>query len=225
MAAVGVRVQRVATSATGQRVFTPTAGPVVPSTDDRGEYRMFGLAAGDYIVMAQPRLPGSHPGQQRSSPDDRCRSAMGGAAAARRGGRARCCGRASSALADDGIRQRVLPEHRQRSGCRHRVGRGRTGAPRHRSAHAVHSDCTSGGHGDVGGWRTRTGSSGDPDSRSRSRQPRGRALHGDDGSRVGRRQPESHECRRHVLAAGCGTGWVHGACADRAGHRARRRTR
>ena len=59
MAGVGVRVQRVATSATGQRVFMAAAGPVIPATDDRGEYRIFGLAAGDYIVMAQPRLPGS----------------------------------------------------------------------------------------------------------------------------------------------------------------------
>jgi hypothetical protein len=58
MAGVGVRVQRVATSATGQRVFVSTTGPVIPSTDDRGEFRVFGLAAGNYIVMAQPRLPG-----------------------------------------------------------------------------------------------------------------------------------------------------------------------
>lgn len=58
MAGVSVRVQRVATSATGQRVFTSLVGPATQATDDRGEYRVFGLPAGDYIVMAQPRLPG-----------------------------------------------------------------------------------------------------------------------------------------------------------------------
>jgi hypothetical protein len=68
MAGVGVRVQRAATSATGQRVFMPLAGPVIPSTDDRGEYRIFGLAAGDYIVMAQPRLPGSITGTSEVRP-------------------------------------------------------------------------------------------------------------------------------------------------------------
>ena len=68
MAGVGVRVQRAATSATGQRVFMPAAGAVIPSTDDRGEYRVFGLAAGDYIVMAQPRLPGSITGTSEVRP-------------------------------------------------------------------------------------------------------------------------------------------------------------
>ena len=68
MAGVGVRVQRAATSATGQRVFMPATGAVAPSTDDRGEYRIFGLAAGDYIVMAQPRLPGSLTGTSEVRP-------------------------------------------------------------------------------------------------------------------------------------------------------------
>jgi len=56
---VGVRVQRVTMSALGQRVLTPTTGALIPSTDDRGAYRIFGLAAGDYVVMAQPRMVGA----------------------------------------------------------------------------------------------------------------------------------------------------------------------
>ena len=58
MAGVGVRLQRVAMSVTGQRVFAPVPNSGIPATDDRGEYRIFGLPAGDYVVMAQPRLPG-----------------------------------------------------------------------------------------------------------------------------------------------------------------------
>lgn len=68
MAGVSVRVQRVAMSVTGQRVFLPAVGPVAPATDDRGEYRIFGLPAGDYIVMAQPRLPGSIVGTSEVRP-------------------------------------------------------------------------------------------------------------------------------------------------------------
>jgi hypothetical protein len=41
---------------------------VSPSTDDRGEYRIFGLPAGDYIVMAQPRLPGPITGASEVRP-------------------------------------------------------------------------------------------------------------------------------------------------------------
>ena len=151
------------------------------------------------------------------------------------GGRSGSCARGAAAAAPGAaaeplppaqtmdIRQRLLPEHGQSGGCGHRVGHGGTRAARDRSAHAVHSDCTRGGYGHVDGWRTRTGRSGHPDSRSRSQQPRGRALHGDDGSWPGGRKHESHERRRNVLAAGCGTGWIHGACADRTGHRTRRR--
>lgn len=68
MAGVSVRVQRIATSVTGQRVFMAAAGPAAAPTDDRGEYRMFGLAAGDYIVMAQPRLPGALTGTSEVRP-------------------------------------------------------------------------------------------------------------------------------------------------------------
>jgi hypothetical protein len=56
MAGVGVRVQRVAVSASGQRTLTSTSGMLIPSTDDRGGFRMYGLPAGDYVVSAQPRL-------------------------------------------------------------------------------------------------------------------------------------------------------------------------
>jgi hypothetical protein len=68
MAGVSVRVQRVATSFTGQRAFLPAVGPVAPPTDDRGEYRIFGLPAGDYIVAAQPRLPGPITGTSEVRP-------------------------------------------------------------------------------------------------------------------------------------------------------------
>ena len=59
MTGVGIRVQRVTVSALGQRVFTPTTGALIPTTDDRGGFRMFGLPAGDYVVMAQPRVTGA----------------------------------------------------------------------------------------------------------------------------------------------------------------------
>jgi hypothetical protein len=65
MPSVGVRVQRVTMSVLGQRVLTPTPGALVPTTDDRGAYRIFPLPAGDYVVMAQPRFAG--PGEVRQT--------------------------------------------------------------------------------------------------------------------------------------------------------------
>ncbi|HXT68655.1 MAG TPA: carboxypeptidase-like regulatory domain-containing protein [Vicinamibacterales bacterium] len=57
MPLVRMQVQRVTTSALGERVFTPSiAGAGAPSTDDKGAYRIYGLPAGDYIVMARSTL-------------------------------------------------------------------------------------------------------------------------------------------------------------------------
>jgi hypothetical protein len=46
----------------GDRILTPaatTSGPFGETTDDRGMYRVFGLAAGEYIVAATPRTLGT----------------------------------------------------------------------------------------------------------------------------------------------------------------------
>ena len=46
----------------GERVLQPAAlasGPLGETTDDRGTYRLFGLAAGEYYVSASPRSIGS----------------------------------------------------------------------------------------------------------------------------------------------------------------------
>src|SRR4030095_14237696 len=45
----------------GERVLSPApavSGPFGETTDDRGVYRVFGLAAGDYLVSATPRTVG-----------------------------------------------------------------------------------------------------------------------------------------------------------------------
>lgn len=41
--------------------YFPDAFPGTAVTDDRGEYRIYGLAAGDYIVSATTRAPGGNP--------------------------------------------------------------------------------------------------------------------------------------------------------------------
>jgi len=51
---IGVRVFRSAYSQ-GERTLLPSG---VDQTDDRGEYRVYGLAPGDYVVSAQPRGEG-----------------------------------------------------------------------------------------------------------------------------------------------------------------------
>ena len=56
MGSVRVQAQRVSVSALGERVFTPTSIVNLPTTDDRGAYRIYGLAAGDYIVTARPSV-------------------------------------------------------------------------------------------------------------------------------------------------------------------------
>jgi hypothetical protein len=57
MPGVGVRVQLITTSSSGQRSFrSATAGALVPTTDDRGAFRIYGLPAGTFVVSAQPRL-------------------------------------------------------------------------------------------------------------------------------------------------------------------------
>lgn len=84
MPGVGVRVQRVSVSASGQRTFTPTSGALIPSTDDRGAFRMFGLPAGDYVVSAQPRLAAGSEVRQTSAAELQWaeRQVRGGAASA-----------------------------------------------------------------------------------------------------------------------------------------------
>jgi hypothetical protein len=59
MPGVSIRIQRVSRSATGERLLTPLTGALIPTTDDRGQFRIFGLPAGEYVVLAQPRLPGT----------------------------------------------------------------------------------------------------------------------------------------------------------------------
>jgi hypothetical protein len=52
-----VRVLQVVTSPTGRRSFVTYANSaLIPPTDDRGSYRIFGLPAGTFVVSAQPRL-------------------------------------------------------------------------------------------------------------------------------------------------------------------------
>jgi hypothetical protein len=52
---VAVRVLRLGYSATtGEPALTVPAGSVISRTDDRGEYRAFGLPPGGYIVVAAP---------------------------------------------------------------------------------------------------------------------------------------------------------------------------
>jgi hypothetical protein len=59
MPGVPVRVLQVVTSPTGRRSFsTYSNSALVPPTDDRGGYRIFGLPAGTFIVSAQHRLSG-----------------------------------------------------------------------------------------------------------------------------------------------------------------------
>ncbi|MEO8070241.1 MAG: carboxypeptidase-like regulatory domain-containing protein, partial [Acidobacteriota bacterium] len=59
---VGIRAVQVKQQPNGQRLFVPLGRQSVQvvdrtETDDRGAYRLFGLPAGDYLVVAAPRLP------------------------------------------------------------------------------------------------------------------------------------------------------------------------
>jgi uncharacterized protein (DUF2141 family) len=68
--AAGQPVQGVAVSAlastfhgaTGERRLAP-AGQAASTSDDRGEYRIYGLAVGEYVIAAQPLMDG--PGPER----------------------------------------------------------------------------------------------------------------------------------------------------------------
>jgi protocatechuate 3,4-dioxygenase beta subunit len=63
----------------GERVLTPAAlGLIAPeSTDDRGMYRLYGLAPGEYIVSATPRA--STAGEIRAMTDTEIRAAIAAA--------------------------------------------------------------------------------------------------------------------------------------------------
>ena len=51
---VGAMISRYNSNA-GERRLTAAPGTSTASTDDRGIYRLFGLPAGDYVIVAQPR--------------------------------------------------------------------------------------------------------------------------------------------------------------------------
>jgi uncharacterized protein (DUF2141 family) len=53
---IGVYVSRM-NAATGEGRFVPAAQATLTTTNDRGEYRLFGLPAGDYLVRAEARMP------------------------------------------------------------------------------------------------------------------------------------------------------------------------
>ena len=56
---VTLRLHRVVTSRTGQRTLTAglTGANSGATTDDRGDYRFFGLPPGNYVVQALPAMP------------------------------------------------------------------------------------------------------------------------------------------------------------------------
>jgi len=91
---VAVAVMQYRMQPGGTRTLEPPTdvGTVVSDqTDDRGSYRIFGLAAGDYAVVATPRLPG--PGSDvRAMTDTDIRGALQStASAARPGARSPAC--------------------------------------------------------------------------------------------------------------------------------------
>jgi protocatechuate 3,4-dioxygenase beta subunit len=63
LAGAQVQVQRYQYGTDGQRrlTFAPSGGSGIGGTDDRGEFRIFGLTPGEYIVSASMRNPGLPP--------------------------------------------------------------------------------------------------------------------------------------------------------------------
>jgi hypothetical protein len=88
MPSVSIRIRRVVRSPLGERTLvSPTTSALVPSSDDRGAYRVFGLPAGDYVVSAQPRVRGAGEIRQPTTAELQWaeRQIKGGAAAAAAG--------------------------------------------------------------------------------------------------------------------------------------------
>jgi hypothetical protein len=67
---VVVRAMRL-TMQQGVRAFSPS--PYIDTTDDRGQYRLFGLLPGEYAIVAQPRLTA---GEVRAMTDEEIRAVM-----------------------------------------------------------------------------------------------------------------------------------------------------
>jgi hypothetical protein len=54
-----VRIHQIVVSPSGERsLVNYSSGALIPSTDDRGMYRVYGLPAGNYAVSVQPRVGG-----------------------------------------------------------------------------------------------------------------------------------------------------------------------
>ena len=65
--------------ATGERRLAP-AGQTASTSDDRGEYRIYGLAAGEYFIAVQPLIAGPDP-QPSAAPEFRLSNPRGRAVA------------------------------------------------------------------------------------------------------------------------------------------------
>ena len=76
---VGVRAMQYRLQPGGERALVLAPGGVGPGemTDDRGMYRLYGLPAGEYVLVASPRLPEG--GEVRAMTDAEIRGAMAAA--------------------------------------------------------------------------------------------------------------------------------------------------
>ena len=105
---------------TGERMLQPGGGSA--SSDDRGVYRIFGVAPGEYFVQLE--APFALPGELRQTTDQGIQAAAQQARASRGGSAGTCaeCGRRCAGF-DSGIRAGFLPG---RVVCGHRdVGQSR----------------------------------------------------------------------------------------------------